>query len=207
MHGRYAQEQGSVRVSVPAQQSTRLVTEKPDKITSKELKTGSPKVAKAFLMHVIVTLVFGFALTGVTVAQAVIDPWWTLWMHAIAAVRTLMLLSLAIGMCTCVRIKLHQLYGTGDAYQPVTALRPLPLLAFWRIFGYVDLFVGRVAPLLADGVFVATHTGDLSSAPMTRIGVDIAFIMVYFIDIWLIESQGIRANIRRRLLTRRVAVA
>jgi len=147
-------------------------------------------------------VVLGLVVAGVTVAQATRMPWWTLYFRVLALVRTGILCVVEVLCCANPRgVQVQRLYGTGEESQALIALRPLPILAAWRILGYVDVNLGRIVPIVIDAAWVALNP---HSAPVTetaiRLGIGFAVLIEYFVSVWLIHTRGIWKNVRDKLL-------
>jgi len=182
---------------------SRVVLIHTDDVTKEVAASAFRPLARTFMRYVTIALILGLLVVAATVAQMVLAPWWTLYLRAIAFVRVLFLTLLLFGMCVCRPVHVLQLYGTGEASQSLVALRPVPLLAFWRILGYADLFVGRILPILMDLLSLATHQQLPPSRALLRIGVSVVVLVEYFVEVWLVHELGIWANVKKRLLLKK----
>ena len=186
----------------------RTVVVSPDDVDIHRLRQTGPRVRRTFLNNLIAALVLSFAVIAITSLQVVAWGGDTLLgFRILAVIRSAMLLVLTVSTCTCVNVKVHQLYGTGESYQSFVALRALPLLLLWHLIGYFDLYIGRILPLILDFFRVATQSGIPVEVTLTRISIDVLVIIIYFIEVYLVEARGIRLNLRTNVLTVRKPVS
>lgn len=151
--------------------------------------------------NMLMALVLALAVAGITVAQALEDPWWVLWFRSIAVFRTLVLfVTILISFCCGRRIHVIVLAGTGEPGQALVALGPFFALWLWRFLGYFDFYIGRLIPPLINIVTAIAIKPPLpADVALTRIGLDVLIMIEYSLSIWLIHSRGIWNNTRYHL--------
>ena len=185
---------------------TRLVVVTPDEIPFTTLKQKARLTSRTFTRNLGAALFLSFVTVGITVLQIFAWGWdYLLGFRIFAVIRAALLLVLTTSSCMCVTVKVHQLWGTGEPYQSFTALRALPLLLIWHLLGYIDLYIGRILPLILEFFRIPT-TDDPIEVTLSRVGIDILLILIYFMEFYFVEARGIRINLTRNVLTVRKQV-
>jgi hypothetical protein len=171
-----------------------------DDVPVEDIRRQSVPMFRTFFACVVVALVFGLAVAAATVLQVVFEPlWWTLYLRAIAFLRTAILVFMVLRMCMCASVSVVHMYGTGGAGQATVAVSIMPTLWTWRILGPLDLVVGRLVPLVADGVSLATHPDLPVAHALIRMAIGVGLIIEYYTSLWLVHKRGIWNNVASKL--------
>lgn len=171
-----------------------------DEVPVEDVRRQFVHMFRTFFACVVVALVFGLAVAAVTVLQVMFEPlWWTLYLRFFAFLRTAILVFMVLRMCMCISVSVVHMYGTGAPGQATVAVSIMPTLWTWRVLGPLDLVVGRVVPLIADGVSLATHPELPVAHALIRMAIGVGLIIEYYTSLWIVHRRGIWDNVAIKL--------
>lgn len=167
-----------------------------DDFTKKEVLAATPYLSFIFSKYAFLGVFVGVFVIAFTVGEIVLVPYFTLYFRAVGALRTLLLLCIALRARLVRDYQIVYMSGNGNSAKHIRALRRAPLLWLWYALSSLDLWLARLPPIFLDAYSIWNPVpGQLPAAGMLRVALD---LVVAFELLWtrnIVITQGLRRNV------------